>query len=43
MDSEAEANVLILCVVSFERKWLAQASQVLESSASRGSAIVDVL
>ena len=30
MDSEAEANVLILCIVSIEPKRLAQASQVLE-------------
>ena len=28
--SEAEAKVLILCIVSVERRWLAQASQVLE-------------
>ena len=30
VDSEAEAKVLILCVASIERRWLAQASQVLE-------------
>ena len=30
VDSEAEEKVLILCVVSIERRWLAQASQVLE-------------
>ena len=30
VDWEAEATVLILCVVSIERRWLAQASQVLE-------------
>ena len=30
VDSETEATVLILCVVSFERRWLAQPSQVLE-------------
>ena len=30
VDSEAEAKVLILCVVSIEQRWLAQPSQVLE-------------
>ena len=30
VDSEAEAKVLILCIVPIERRWLAQASQVLE-------------
>ena len=30
VDSEAEAKVLILCIVSVERRRFAQASQVLE-------------
>ena len=28
--SEADAKVVVLCIVSIERGWLAQASQVLE-------------
>ena len=35
VDSLAEAKVLILCIVSIERRWLAQASQVLEQFASK--------
>ena len=31
--SEAESKVLVLCIVSFERRRLSQASQVLEHSA----------
>ena len=30
VDSEAEAKVLIVSIVSIERGWLAQASQILE-------------
>ena len=30
VDAEAAAKVLILCIVSVERRWLVQASQVLE-------------
>ena len=30
VDSEAEAKVLVLCIVFIERRWLAQASQVLD-------------
>ena len=42
MDSEVEAKVLALCVVSIEGRWLAQASQVLtniETSACRSSSV----
>ena len=43
VDSEAEAKVLTIYVVSIERRRLAQASRSLSSSASRGSVIVEVL
>ena len=43
VDSEAEATVLILCVVSIERRWLARALLSLSSSASRGFVIVGIL
>ena len=41
VDSEAEAKLLVLCIVSVERRWLAQASQVLEQFVI--SVIVEVL
>ena len=37
--SDAESKVLVLCTVSIESRRLAQAPQVLGSSASRDSAI----
>ena len=40
VDSEAEAKLMVLCIVSIERRRLALASQVL---ASRGSAVFKVL